>query len=140
MTKVNNKLKNIKKYSSKYHLKREIEIIIEKLYDLKRTFQLYRSLLFEDNYSIICKNFPQMFAIMLKSMEEKVILGLYKIAYDNDSSISIIDIIETYKNNKNNFTEKKYYYVKSVDSDKKNEKLKFFIKVLSGLYFYSQIV
>lgn len=111
-----------KKYSSKYHLKKEIEIIIEKLYDLKRTFQLYRNLRSEGNKQIICDNFPHMFSIIIQSMEEKVLLGLYKVVFDkdkNDRNICITDIIESYNNCKKNFTEKKYYYIKDINSSKR---------------------
>ena len=62
-------LKNSKSYSSKYHLKKEMEIIIEKLYDIKRTFQLYQRLLSEDSHATLFKNFPYMFSIIIKAME-----------------------------------------------------------------------
>lgn len=115
-------LNSTKKYSSKYHLKKEIEIIIEKLYDIKRTYQLYRELLSEDNNSVICNKFPYMFSIIIKAMEEKTILGLYKIVYDkdnNDKNICISDVIETYKKNKTYFTEKRYYFIKNLENDKR---------------------
>ena len=111
-----------KKYSSKYHLKKELEIIIEELYSIKRTYQLYKKLLSKENSEIIVNNFPYMFSIMIKAMEEKVILGLYKTVYDkdkDDKNICISDIIEIYNKNKTYFTEKKYYYIKHIDSNKK---------------------
>lgn len=111
-----------KKYSSKYHLKKELEIIIEELYSIKRTYQLYKKILSKENSEIIVNNFPYMFSIMIKAMEEKVILGLYKTVYDkdkDDKNICISDIIEIYNKNKTYFTEKKYYYIKHIDSNKK---------------------
>ena len=111
-----------KKYSSKYHLKKELEIIIGELYSIKRTYQLYKKLLSKENGEIIVNNFPYMFSIMIKAMEEKVILGLYKTVYDkdkDDKNICISDIIEIYNKNKTYFTEKKYYYIKHIDSNKK---------------------
>lgn len=115
-------MNNQKKYSSKYHLKKELEIIIEELYSIKRTYQLYKELLSKENSEIIVNNFPYMFSIMIKAMEEKVILGLYKTVYDkdkDDKNICISDIIEIYNKNKTYFTEKKYYYIKHIDSNKK---------------------
>lgn len=99
-----------------------MEIIIEKLYDIKRTFQLYKRLLSGDSHTTLCKNFPYMFSIIIKAMEEKFVLGLYKVVYDkgdNGKNICVSDIIDIYNKNKIYFTEKKYYYVKNIDSNKR---------------------
>ena len=122
MKKSKNTIINAKKYSSKYHLKKEMEIIIEKLNEYNRAFQLYKCLLKEDNKAIIYKHFPYLFTIILNSLEEKFVLGLYKTIYDIDSNgknICIIDIIKRYEKDKKHFTEKKYYYINRIDINKK---------------------
>ena len=77
-------------YKSKYYLKKEINILMLRLYDIKKAFQLFKELSSKDNYELFCKKFPYIMHIILQSLKEKSLIELSKIICDEDKkSISI---------------------------------------------------
>lgn len=107
-------------YKSKYYLKKEINILMLRLYDIKKAFQLFKELSSKDNYELFCKKFPYIMHIILQSLKEKSLIELSKIICDEDKkSISINDILKIYNTNKEFFKEKNYYYVKEWGTNKR---------------------
>ena len=108
------------KYNSKYHIDKEIDIIMNKLYIIKRSFQVYKELKSEKNVKIICNQFPYLFSLILDSLEYRIFIELSKLVNDNYSdSISIIDLYKKYIENKAVFKVKKYYYVYEYSTKKR---------------------
>lgn len=107
-------------YKSKYYLKKEINILMLRLYDIKKAFQLFKELSSKDSYELFCKKFPYIMHIILQSLKEKSLIELSKIICDEDKkSISVNDILKIYHTNKELFKEKNYYYVKEWGTNKR---------------------
>lgn len=107
-------------YKSKYYLKKEINILMYRLYDIKKSFQLFKLISSKENHEVFCKNFPYMMHTILQALKEKSLIELSKIICDDDKkSISINDILKMYDTNKDFFKERKYYYVKEWDTGKR---------------------
>lgn len=100
-------MSNKQKYSSKYHIEKEIDIIMNRLNIAKQNLQLFKELKSEKNVNTICSQFSYMFTIILNSLQEKSLLELAKLVvdYDNDS-ITINDLYNHYKKNKEIFRQK----------------------------------
>lgn len=99
--------KNLTKYSSRYHIEKEIDIIMNRLNITKQNFQLFKHLKLEENIEYICEQFPYMFSIILNSLEERALLELAKLVVDFDNdSITLNDIYSKYCFNKKVFKEK----------------------------------
>jgi uncharacterized membrane protein YgaE (UPF0421/DUF939 family) len=113
-------MSNKQKYSSKYHIEKEIDIIMNRLNIAKQNLQLFKELKSEKNVNTICSQFSYMFTIILNSLQEKSLLELAKLVvdYDNDS-ITINDLYNHYKKNKEIFRQKKYYMVKDMVTKKR---------------------
>ncbi len=112
---------NLPNFSSKYHIEKEIDIIMNKLNIIKQNFQLFKLLKSEDNIEYICKQFPCTFSIILDSLEERALLELTKLVGDhNNNCITLNDIRTKYQFSKNIFKEKKYYYVKDASNGKRH--------------------
>lgn len=111
------------KYKSKYYLKKEINIIMMNLYEINSAFKLFKDISSRENYEYICNSIPYCMKIILNALFEKVLMGLSKLLCDKDNnSITVLDIIELYKTNKEYFKEKKYYYITNIDTGKKIRK------------------
>lgn len=112
------------KYSSKYHIEKEIDIIMNRLNIAKQNLQLFKELKSEKNVNTICSQFPHTFSIILNSLQEKALLELTKLVVDfekiDTTSITIYDLYNHYQKNKDIFKVKKYYMVKDIDTEKRH--------------------
>lgn len=114
-------MNNKQMYSSKYHIEKEIDIIIKRLYIAKQNLQLIALLTSEKNESIFYNHLPHTLNIILKSLQEKALLELSKLVVDfKDNCITINDLYNHYQNNRDTFKVKKYYIVKEYGSEKRH--------------------
>lgn len=110
----------LKKYRSKYYLKKEFETLITGLYEIKKNYQLFKVISSGDNHKILCENFPHTFSIILKALLDKTIVGIFKYVYDKDSkSITVTDILKIYVEDSLLFKEKNYYYATDIVTGKR---------------------
>lgn len=109
-----------KNFKTKYYLKKELEIILTGLFEVKRNYQLLKMISTGENHKVLCENFPHFFSVILKALLDKTIIGIYKNIYDNDSkSNTVKDILKTYNNDGYLFKEKNYYYAKDIEIGKR---------------------
>lgn len=113
---------------SKYRLKKELNIIILNLYNVKQNFQLFKKLKSGEYVEYISRQFPSMFNLILNSLINNCSMGLVKLVGDRaEDCITIYDIIRMYEENNELFVNKQFYYCKDVDTEKKH-RLKFDLK------------
>lgn len=113
-------VEKLAKFKSKYYLKKEIDIIMLNLYEIYKSYELFRIISSGENHKYICNSIPHSMKIILNALLEKVLIGLSKLLCDKDEkSITILDIIELYNKNKELFNEKKYYYAKDIGTGRR---------------------
>ena len=122
--KKNSTIKN-PKFSSKYHIEKEIAIIMNKLYVVKQNWKLLKELNSKENIEVICNQFPNLFNIILESLKEKAFLELAKLVVDLDktetNSITVNDLYNHYQKDKAMFKEKKYFLAREMNSNKRHK-------------------
>lgn len=99
---------------SKYKIKKEIEIIIHKLFVIKKEFYLRKNLTTGENLEYICRKFPYMFSTIIDSLDNNYQINLIKLLNDDNkyhNNICISDIIRLFNNNSNIFVTKKYCFI-----------------------------
>ena len=101
--------KSQKKYSSKYHLKKEFEIILNKMYIINLDFELYKNLKSGEIKKYITDYIPYTSQIILNSLFNNIILELSKIIIDNSDykgyeNICIKNLLKKYEDNNYYFT------------------------------------
>ena len=108
------------KYKSRYYLKKEIEVIMNNLYQIDKRYRLFKSLCSGDCYELICLKIPYSMKVVLNSLFDNTIIGLWKLLCDeNEKSATVYDVIRLYKTNRDFFKEKKYYYAIDISIGKR---------------------
>lgn len=108
------------KYSSKYYLKKEIDVIMSNLYQIDKRYELFKCLCSGECYELICPKIPNTMRVVLDSLFDNTIIGLWKLICDEkEKSATIYDVIKLYKSNKDFFKEKKYYYAIDINTGKR---------------------
>ena len=117
-------MKKNHKYTSKYHIEKEIDVIMDMLYIVKQNWLLFKELKSKENIEAICSQFPHMFKIILNALQEKALLELAKLVVDlnkvETNSVTINDLYNHYQKNKKVFKVKKYFMVRDVDTGKRH--------------------
>lgn len=113
-----------KKFNSKYYLRKEIDYLLNKMYQIKTSFELFKDLKLGEEKKYITDNIPFFSQIVLSALSKNVFLELSKIIvdtpdYSGDENICVSNLIDKYNKNKSIFKLKKYYYVTSIDDNKK---------------------
>lgn len=116
---------NQKEYTSKYYLKKEFEVILNKIYIIKQNFELFKVLKSDETKKNITDNMPYTCQIILNSLFNTIILELSKIIVDNSDykgmeNVCVKNFLKKYENNKSLFKEKKYYYVTEINNNKRH--------------------
>lgn len=131
-----------KKFNSKYYLGKEIDYLLNKIYRIKASFELFKDLKLGEEKKYITDNIPFFSQLVLSALSQNVFLELSKIIVDTpdfrgDENICVANLIDKYNNNNCIFKLKKYYYVTSIDDNKKhrvnlsNQNIDIIIKNLS---------
>lgn len=112
-------------FSSKYYLKKEIDYLLNKMYQIKTNFELFKDMQSGEEKRYISDNTPTFSRIVLSALSKNIFLELSKIIVDTSDyqgmeNICIPNLIEKYSNNKNIFKLKKCYYVTGIDDNKKH--------------------
>ena len=106
---------------SKYYIKKEIDLLIMKINVLRQNYLIYKQIKFKGGYENIAKFLPYTSNIILTALIDKILMELSKLVVDgNDNDLCIYSFIKKYKADRKSFKEKKYIYVKDIDSDKKH--------------------
>lgn len=116
-----NKTKLFKRKTSKYYIHKEIEIILTKIIHIKNMFSIYKKIRYTNGYEYIYKSFPKTMNIMLQSLIDRIILELTCLIVDyKDSDLCINGFITKFHQYEKDYKEKKYIYIKDIDSGKKH--------------------
>lgn len=112
---------NYKRRTSKYYIHKEIELIMFKLNHIKQLYFIYKKIKFKDGYENIYKELPRLTNIILRSIFDRIILELSGLIVDfNDEDLSICSFISKFHEYESDYKEKKYVYVKEIDTGKKH--------------------
>ena len=113
-----------KKFNSKYYLKKEIDYLLIKMYQIKVSFEIFKDLKSGEEKKFITDNIPFFSQTILTALSQNIFLELSKIIVDTpdfrgEENICLSNLIKKYNNNKSLFKLKKYYYARNVDNNKR---------------------
>ena len=110
-----------KNKTSKYNIKKEMDLIVKKIYHIKQTFNVFQKIRLEEEYKSISDRLPYTSSVILSALFNEVILGLSKLIVDGDNqNLCIYAFLKKYRNNKNDFKEQKYINLKDREIDKRS--------------------
>lgn len=109
------------KYASKYYIKKDIKLMIEKTNIIRQEYLIFKKLKFSDGYTNIKKAIPISSHYLLDALFEKILLELSKLLGDSDYKDLCIDsFIARYNNHPDLHKSKKYYMIKDLNTNKRH--------------------
>ena len=110
-----------KNKTSKYNVEKEVNLIVKKIYHIKQTFNVFQKIWLEEEYKSISDRLPYTSSIILSTLFNEVILGLSKLIVDDgDNDLCIQSFLRKYYNNKDDFKEQRYIYIKDIKTKKRS--------------------
>lgn len=117
---------NIKRKTSKYYIHKEINLLLIKLIRIKHLYSIFRKIYFKDECEFIYKTIPKTSTMILQIIVDTIILELSCLVVDyKDEDLCINGFINKYHKYEGDYKEKRYIYIKDVDTGKKH---RFYIK------------
>jgi len=100
------------KYSSPHYIKKEIKLLLYKLFTLKRNIDLFLTIIEKKDGNYLLKYLPNISTVVLDSLNNRIILELFKLIVDSDKNdLSVQSLLNKYSKHKTIFKNKKYVYI-----------------------------
>ena len=108
--------------TTKYYLNKEIKLIVERVFYIKRLFTILNNLKPNKDYPYIHVKLPYIMTVIENTLIDKILLELSCTIIDKDKEdLCIPWLIRKYENNKTKFKVKEYIYIKSIDDDRRHK-------------------